>query len=1670
MIKQEQADLYLAPFKAKELKKEDFASFSQPYRKLGEYIINSSSSNEERHLENNFSSFGFPDKLWESEEGKALGALLFSEVQVPYLQRIWDIAYQFPYYYSSYGRRPFRSQDLEDYRKKQLRTLYWLHTLYKRGIGALPIEEQFQYAIYKGGEEDFFAVVLSENLDKYYPLLEEIFLGEHEIGAVCNSIIKAALMVEDTRYHTLVEKLLLAAQLQEGLRQTILESLDETTIPVLQRFIALILEHNLTRFSSVVRAVDTWFGFGWEAPQQSVVKRTLELAQTYLADLNQARKAVSSQDNLERYVALWAVAVYDVQEALSLATEALNNTQTSYEACVVVLYFMYQTHKQTSEILPFAENYFGIEPAWDYWILRNLPKREIPQELFEKMRTASQKLPKDGKSFEGLGFRWLGFTIKPLDLYQAMLKAANEEQQQFLATELAEIPVDARHILLDDIFPVLSRGRYSYYSDEEKNLPPEDYPADSWQRTLVRTALNDKGPYVVSKAMEVLKKVPLVQDDILALEQVLSRKNKEQRKESVALLVKQPEAVLKDSTSRMIVSKNADQRLAALEILTVLQEEQRLTDYVTEQVEAYKGRKLSKNEQVLMDKLTYNPETATELRYDLTNGFGVLNLDNLTSFDLPKPIFDKERKEKKGGFLFDKLVNVEKVGEAISDLLALWRANKDYEYQYEGYQGATETVLLRNVIRRMHKGKEDETPMDILNDLPLADLWKGWHQKHQLNEIEYYFAKRYCSNLYYDEPTKPKGLDAFLAMYYPDFSVHFEGKIHNYNGEARRAETLLRYLEEAYSEDKVFLASFKLSVFEDALATFPKEKRGETFKRDYFTLDWSDVVTSYAASVQYGKDGYFSYYNDDQLFRLWQLLYYLYVGRKEGLDPEKCTPKDVLPAVRTIVRKEENLPRINEGLLQLTLMLYSKGQLSTDDLVFFCLLNKELFAMAQGADNHFSRGLPKWIKDTLTFPETLLEQVKTHMLQVELQRGDLPTDASVYISSLSEIEGAQYFFEALERMGKEPFAKGYGSGTSKRATFSHILEVSAPSATDTFADFKKHLDEVKLSKQRLVEAACYAPHWTEWIGDYLKIKSFREAIWWFIAHTTDYMDAEKETIVSQYSIVPKDDFQRGAIDVDWYQRVHKAVGKEGWKLIQESAKYLSDGMGYRRVKLYSAVLTGEIKLTETIKKITEKRDKDYVMALGLVPINKKKVEEDLVSRYNLLQTFLKESKQFGQQRQESEKNAVEIGLDNLSRNAGYEDSIRFSWAMEAKATQQIMEKSTLVIDDTQLQLVVDEEGKADIIVTKGDKTLKSIPDKYKKNKEVEALKDNKTYLTKQYSRTRLSLEQAMLSQTLFTAAELAKILEHPVVKAMLSKLVLFNPETQASGFWQDGYLLNAEGEKVALKADDKLLIAHPSHLFYAVQWDLYQKYLFDKELKQPFKQVFRELYVPTKDELETSNRSERYQGHQIQPQKTVALLRSRGWTVNYEEGLQRVYHKEGFRATIYAVADWYTPSDVEAPTLEYVVFYNLKDGKEVPMKEINPVIFSEVMRDVDLVVSVAHVGGVDPEASHSTMQMRGALAKESARLFKLSNVEVKERYILIKGKLGDYSIHLGSGMVSQGGLQLNIIAVQSQHRGRVFLPFVDDDPKSAEIISKMRLLAEDDKIKDPTILAQIMKK
>jgi hypothetical protein len=271
-----------------------------------------------------------------------------------------------------------------------------------------------------------------------------------------------------------------------------------------------------------------------------------------------------------------------------------------------------------------------------------------------------------------------------------------------------------------------------------------------------------------------------------------------------------------------------------------------------------------------------------------------------------------------------------------------------------------------------------------------------------------------------------------------------------------------------------------------------------------------------------------------------------------------------------------------------------------------------------------------------------------------------------------------------------------------------------------------------------------------------------------------------------------------------------------------------------------------------------------------------------------------------------------------------------------------------------------------------------------------------------------------------------------------------------------------------VKKSEILRLAHAHDFLQTGQWHLWQRDCFRRELVQPFKQIFRELYIVTAAEKKDGHLSRRYAGQQVQPRQAMALWAGRGWKVSEDEGIRKIFHELGVSASVcflYAAA---TPAQVEGWTLETVTFTRAKDHRPLKLSDIPPRTFSEVMRDMDLVVSVAHRGGVDPEASASTIEMRGNLLREICTLLKLTNVRQKPPHILVDGQLGQYSIHLGSGSVHRlpGGV-LFIIPVHAQHRGRLFLPFADDDPKTAEILSKVLLLARDHEIQDPGILDQL---
>jgi hypothetical protein len=377
-------------------------------------------------------------------------------------------------------------------------------------------------------------------------------------------------------------------------------------------------------------------------------------------------------------------------------------------------------------------------------------------------------------------------------------------------------------------------------------------------------------------------------------------------------------------------------------------------------------------------------------------------------------------------------------------------------------------------------------------------------------------------------------------------------------------------------------------------------------------------------------------------------------------------------------------------------------------------------------------------------------------------------------------------------------------------------------------------------------------------------------------------------------------------------------------------------------------------------------------------------------------------------------------------------------------------------------LSVSAEGMPSIAVRRGDKALKSVPAAVKKDPAIAALTARKAALAKQSKRVREALQDAMTAQDTFTAADFEALARHPVVAPLLGRLVWVSPAGAA--------LMRDDVAALAAKAvDGPLRIAHPRDMAADGTWVHWQERLFKKELRQPFKQVFRELYALTGAEKASGPVSRRYEGHQVQPRQALALLGTRGWVTSYESGeSSKAFHRHGYVARLSCTDGFGTPSEADLPTIDGVYFTRPGGWEAQPLESVPPVVFSETMRDIDLVVSVAHAGGVDPEATASTVEMRAALVRETARLMKLDNVSFSGSHVLIDGELGEYALHLGSGTVHRRpGGALCIIGVGSQHRGRLFLPFADDDPKTAEVVSKVLLLARDRQIKDPTILEQL---
>ncbi|PPJ19916.1 hypothetical protein C5E45_06925 [Nocardia nova] len=474
-----------------------------------------------------------------------------------------------------------------------------------------------------------------------------------------------------------------------------------------------------------------------------------------------------------------------------------------------------------------------------------------------------------------------------------------------------------------------------------------------------------------------------------------------------------------------------------------------------------------------------------------------------------------------------------------------------------------------------------------------------------------------------------------------------------------------------------------------------------------------------------------------------------------------------------------------------------------------------------------------------------------------------------------------------------------------------------------------------------------------------------------------------------------------------------------------------------------------------------------IAAFGMLPLTP---DETVLDRYLALRESGKKGAKLGPNRRHSHAVAITVALDHLAQVAGVAEASRLEWDCEARIATETPTEAE--VGDYRIALRFDGADPA-MTVGRAGKVLKSVPAAVRADPGYQRLREHQDRLRDQARRMRTGLVERLVA-TAGTLApdELARLLCLPAGAAMLPALL-----------WRD-----QTGVIDVLDQIDKtgpVTAVHPVDLHERGALADWQAEIVRRRLQQPVKQAFRELYVLTPAEREAGDVSRRFAGQTVNGRVAGQLLSGRGWFTHGEyddhqatrvvgdgliAALRCDFHRHfGMGDVLVDEVRFLTkshrdPGRYGAPTGSRSV-----GGTSVPLVDVPPVVFSEVMRDLDLVVSVA---GIEPQAYPSSEQATSRAQVLAALIADLGlvRVTVEGHSAVVRGTWATYRVHLTSGSihVDPGGYLCVVPASfgATAHR-QLFLPFADEDRMTSIILSKVLLLAEDEKISDPTILNQL---
>lgn len=405
----------------------------------------------------------------------------------------------------------------------------------------------------------------------------------------------------------------------------------------------------------------------------------------------------------------------------------------------------------------------------------------------------------------------------------------------------------------------------------------------------------------------------------------------------------------------------------------------------------------------------------------------------------------------------------------------------------------------------------------------------------------------------------------------------------------------------------------------------------------------------------------------------------------------------------------------------------------------------------------------------------------------------------------------------------------------------------------------------------------------------------------------------------------------------------------------------------------------------------------------------------------------------------------------------------------------------------------------------GGKRQSSVPAAIKSSPEVKELKKNVGELETLFAAQRERLDGLYLARRDWAHAEWkSRYLDHPLVGVLARRLIWKFTSANgdlATALWSEGAMRDANGDVVA--DPERVALWHPidSTPGAVLAW---RKRLEALQLVQPFKQAHREIYLITDAELEAATHSNRFAAHILRQHQFAALCRDRRWRYTLQGAWDshntptRELPAWGLGAEFWVDGGDGVGEADDGTAESGVYFYVSTDqvrfcnahGAVVPLAEVPPIVFSEIMRHVDLFVGVSSIGN-DPawngrgddrsngywskfafgEISGSAATRRSILQSLVPRLKIADRCSLEDRFLVVRGDLRTYKIHLGSANVLMEPNDQYLCIVPGRGAAasapeKLYVPFEGDSTLSV-IVSKAFLLANDRKITDPTILSQL---